>query len=93
MGLADLTKDRVKPADLPEFFWKHLQCDVDVLAKAVGRSKDDACLLLHLVLQRIATQNPPQCKHSFQNIQSFHTLQRCACVYSKRNENLCQFAS
>ena len=60
-----MTKDKVKPNDLPVFFWKHLQCDVDVLAKAVGRSKDDACLLLHLVLREISRNTPPQCNHKF----------------------------
>ena len=65
MGLVGLTKDKVKPKDLPVFFWKHLQCDVNVLAKTVGKSRDDACLLLHLVLREILRKTPPQRKHNF----------------------------
>ena len=81
VGLVDLTKDRVKPADLPKFFWKHLQCDVDVLAKAVGRSRDDACLLLHLVLKQISTKNPPQCKPVLLQIVIPSQVYKCPCIY------------
>ena len=59
-GLIALTKNQVRHTDLPRFFWEHLQCDVTVLARAVGKSGDDACLLLHLVLKQVALSNPPQ---------------------------------
>ena len=81
VGLVELTKGRVKPADLPKFFWKHLQCDADVLAKAVGRSRDDACLLLHLVLKQISTKNPPQCKPTLPQIFILSQSCKCPCIY------------
>ena len=37
------------------FFWQHLEHDIHMLSTAIGRSKDDVCLLLHLILKNIAT--------------------------------------
>ena len=35
------------------FLWNHLLKDLDVLAKAIGRSEDDASLLMHMILADI----------------------------------------
>ena len=59
-GLIALTKGKVRHTDLPKFFWRQLQCDITMLARAVGKSEDDACLLLHLVLKHIVLNNPPK---------------------------------
>ena len=95
VGLVDLTKDKVQPNDLPAFFWKHLQCDVDVLAKAVGRSMDDACLLLHLVLKQISTKNPPQCKYYLEDFILLHFSEAdVLCLYTatRMKTNACLLA-
>ena len=55
-GLLDLTKGKVRPADLPFFFWQHLQCDIDILSRAIGKSKDESCLILHMILKDIVTE-------------------------------------
>lgn len=41
------------PEHVAEFLWQHMQRDLDVLGRALGRSVDDAALTVHLVLQRI----------------------------------------
>ena len=49
----------VSPHDLPEFFWTHLQKDVENLSSSVERSAEEAAILVHLVLKRILVENPP----------------------------------
>ena len=44
------------------FFWLHLKHDINLLSRATGKSKDEACLLLHLVLRDVAMKNPAQCE-------------------------------
>lgn len=44
----------MEPRDLPKFFWNHLEKDVKILEKALGKNEDDVCLLLHLVLKKIS---------------------------------------
>ena len=61
-GLLNLTHGIVKPLDLPQFFWRHLEHDIGILGKAVGKSEDDVCLLLHLIVRNMATKTPAQCK-------------------------------
>lgn len=43
-----------------QFLWKHLQRDLDVLGRALGRSVDDAALTVHLVLQHMISLNGGQ---------------------------------
>ena len=49
-----------KPEHVAEFLWKHMQRDLDVLGRALGRSVDDAALTVHLVLQRMILLNGGQ---------------------------------
>ena len=56
--LSSITHPFVKPGDLPQFFWEHLKQDLNLLSKVIGRSVDDAALLIHLILQRM--YNPAQ---------------------------------
>uniref|UniRef100_A0A1X7TWB5 RZ-type domain-containing protein n=1 Tax=Amphimedon queenslandica TaxID=400682 RepID=A0A1X7TWB5_AMPQE len=58
-GLLDLIKSKVRPAELSLFFWQHLQHDINLLSKAIGKSVDDAFLFMHLILQSISTINKP----------------------------------
>ena len=39
-------------------FWHHLEKDFQILQLALGRSMDDAALLVHLVLQKMLTTSP-----------------------------------
>ena len=43
----------VPPEELPRFFWDHLQLDVEVLAKSLGRSVDETILCVHMILARM----------------------------------------
>ncbi|XP_068759451.1 E3 ubiquitin-protein ligase rnf213-alpha-like isoform X4 [Montipora capricornis] len=50
-------KPRCEPCDAAELLWRHLQRDLDVLGRALGRSVDDAALTVHLVLYRMISLN------------------------------------
>ena len=49
--MSSITHPVVKPEELPQFLWQHLTRDLDLLSKVIGRSVDDAALLIHLILQ------------------------------------------
>ena len=61
-GLISLTHGTVEQDDLAQFFWHHLEHDIGILGKAVGKSEDDVCLLLHLILKNMATKAPAKCE-------------------------------
>ena len=43
------------PGDyLAQFFWEHLQRDMEVLSKSLNLSKDDTALIVHSVLKHIS---------------------------------------
>ena len=57
-----------KPNETAETIWQHLQRDVEVLGRALGRSVDDAALSVHLVLQQMTSLRGEQTgKHVFKN--------------------------
>ena len=59
-GLLALVKSGLQsPQELPEFFWGHLEKDVQLLANALGRNPEDAAIVVHLVLRNIVTVTPP----------------------------------
>ena len=59
-GLIALVKNGLRtPQELPEFFWGHLERDVQLLARALGKNHEEAAIVLHLVLQNILICNPP----------------------------------
>ena len=59
-GLVALVKSGLtSPQELPEFFWGHLERDVQLLATALGRNPEDATIVVHLVLRNILTITPP----------------------------------
>ena len=53
----DLTKGQIRPAGLPLFFWQHLEHDIDILSRALGKSKDESCLVLHMILKDIIIED------------------------------------
>jgi len=57
---AQLITPPCEPEHVAEFLWQHMQRDLDVLGRALGRSVDDAALTVHLVLQRTISLNGGQ---------------------------------
>ena len=57
--LADLVKPHVNPNNLPEFFWMHLNKDIEQLSRVTGKSVDESAIIIHLVLRGILTKAPP----------------------------------
>ncbi|XP_019643756.1 PREDICTED: E3 ubiquitin-protein ligase rnf213-alpha-like [Branchiostoma belcheri] len=45
---------RPLPTDIPDFLWRHLNRDLDDLASVLGRSIDDATLLVHILLTMVS---------------------------------------
>jgi len=61
-GLMQLVKVNIRPQNLPEFFWHHLEQDIELLGKSIGRSMDESAITLHLVLREILRRDPPTCE-------------------------------
>lgn len=62
-GLIQLVKVDIRPKDLPEFFWHHLERDMELLGAATGKSVDDSAIIVHLVLREILLRDPPTCEN------------------------------
>ena len=54
--VASLVNPSVRPNLLSEFFWKHLEKDVEVICKVLKKGEDESILVVHLVLKEILTQ-------------------------------------
>ena len=61
-GLTQLVKVAVRPRDLPEFFWRHLESDIELLGSSTGKSMDESTIMVHLVLKEILSRKPPSCE-------------------------------
>ena len=81
-GLLDLISSRVRPNEMAMFFWKQLKHDINIISMATGKSQDEVCLLLHMILKEIATKDPP---HSEYEIYSLALLY----LYRSRYGNIC----
>ena len=57
---AQVIRPPCEPERVTDFLWQHMQRDLDVLGRALGRSVDDAALTVHLVLQRLISINGGQ---------------------------------
>lgn len=57
LSIASLISPRVQ--HLPEFFWQHLEKDIDLLCANIQRGIEDVMMIIHLVLGHILTINPP----------------------------------
>lgn len=62
---AELITPQCQSQSVAQFLWQHLQRDLDVLGRALGRSVDDAALTVHLVLQRMISLNGGQTGNLF----------------------------
>ena len=58
-NIVQLVKPHVPIQALPEFFWRHLDKDIQLLGRAVGKGYEEAAMTLHLVLKEIFTKDPP----------------------------------
>ncbi len=54
----------VVPHGLAEFFWLHLEKDLESMQNSTGRGLDECVMIMHLVLKEILVTNPPVCKYS-----------------------------
>ncbi|XP_078574614.1 E3 ubiquitin-protein ligase rnf213-alpha-like [Branchiostoma floridae x Branchiostoma japonicum] len=45
---------RPVPVDITDFLWRHVNRDIDDLARVLGRSIDDATLLVHILLTNVS---------------------------------------
>ncbi|KAK2553290.1 E3 ubiquitin-protein ligase rnf213-alpha [Acropora cervicornis] len=79
---AQVIKPRCEPCDAAEFLWRHLQRDLDVLGRALGRSVDDAALTVHLVLHRMISLNGRETGITFFSIVEYIFLPVCCCSFS-----------
>ncbi|PFX29705.1 E3 ubiquitin-protein ligase RNF213 [Stylophora pistillata] len=52
-NISHLINPRIPPAALTRFLWDHLQLDLEVLARSLGRSVDDTVLCVHMVLAQM----------------------------------------
>ena len=61
--IAQLVKPHghVQVQGLAEFFWSHLDKDIQLLGRAIGRGYEEAAMVVHLVLKEILTKSPPKC--------------------------------
>ena len=57
-AIAGLVKPQVT-TNLQEFFWAHLEKDIELLSRDTGRGLDEAVMIVHLVLRHILTTDPP----------------------------------
>ena len=69
-AIASLITPQVLPKDLPEFFWAHLEKDLELLGKDTKKGLEENMMRLHLVLRQILTLNPPTgtCMYTIQLI-------------------------
>ena len=72
-GLVQLIKPALKEQDIPEFLLRHLEKDLTLLGRALGRSVDEAVLVLHLVLHDILVKDVPKCQHPSRSVWSMCT--------------------
>ena len=57
-GLLQLVKPAVRPNELPEFFWGHLERDLQLVGVALGKNVEEAAIIVHLVSRHILTSDP-----------------------------------
>ena len=58
-AIASLITPQVALQYLPEFFWAHLEKDLELLGRDTGRGLDETVMIIHLVLRQILTTDPP----------------------------------
>lgn len=59
-AIGGLVKSNVLPEHLPEYFWTHLEKDLELLSTDTGKGLDECVMIIHLVLKQILTAKPPK---------------------------------
>ena len=59
-GLVELIKPAMQESMVPEFIWRHLDKDISLLAKSLGKSTDESLLAIHMILRGIAQKDIPK---------------------------------
>eukprot|EP00794_Sanderia_malayensis_P015622 gene15622-17198_t len=68
---SDVITPPVNPKEVRQFFWNHLVRDINNLAKSIGSSTDDACILIHMILaEMLHNQNIRTNDHDFGTLSS-----------------------
>ncbi len=60
--IARVTRGVVPNQDLAEFFWLHLEKDLECMQNSTGRGVDECVIILYLVLKQILTSDYPMCE-------------------------------
>ncbi len=60
--IARVTQGVVPLQDLAEFFWLHLEKDLECMQNSTGRGVDECVMILYLVLKQILTSDYPMCE-------------------------------
>ena len=51
--LAPMVHPQEHPNNLPELFWRHLEKDIELLSKDIGRGLEETVALVHIVLKQM----------------------------------------
>ena len=54
VAVCQMVVPRIAPGQVAQFFWEHVQRDLQVLQRVLGRSADDVFLVLHHVCHLMA---------------------------------------
>ena len=58
-SLKELVKKRGSLAiPLPDYFWGHLEKDLELVGQSLGKNVEEAAILVHLVIKNILSTNP-----------------------------------
>lgn len=52
-AIASMIQPRITQQEVCPYFWNHLEHDLQVLCRAIGRSPDEAYLLLHYLCHQL----------------------------------------
>ncbi len=58
VDIARVTNGMVRPQNLAEFFWFHLEKDLECMQRSTGRGVDECVMIVHLVLKEILLAHP-----------------------------------
>lgn len=73
------SKVQVTPNDLPQFFWDHLQKDVEHLSRVTQLTLEESAIIIHMVLHGILKKTLRECENSFGMIVIIMLLVLFAC--------------
>ena len=60
VDIAKVTRGTIKPQNLPEYFWFHLEKDFECMQRSTGRGLEECVMIIHLVLKEILVTTSPK---------------------------------